>query len=107
MVADQARKRYSGLHLAARGAQVQEVLDRAVAALQAVQATAEAVRAQAQAHLWLPPTWRKAIIAVHRDNVEVLARLLARLHGVAEGFAALPVDPVLAALAPAPVQIPA
>jgi flagellar biosynthesis regulator FlaF len=75
------------LHLAARGAQVQEVLDRAVAALQAVQATAEAMRTQAHAHAWLPPTWRDAIEAVHRDNVRTLARLLARLQGVAEGFA--------------------
>ena len=105
MVADQARKRYSGLHLAARGAQVQEVLDRAVAALQAVQATAEAMRTQAHAHAWLPPTWRNAIDAVHRDNVRTLAQLRARLQGVAEGFAELPVDPALAAVEPAPVQI--
>jgi MoxR-like ATPase len=105
MVADQARKRYSGLHLAARGAQVQEVLDRAVAALQAVQATAEAMRTQAHAHAWLPPTWRDAIEAVHRDNVRTLAQLRARLQGVAEGFAELPVDPALAAVEPAAVQI--
>ena len=105
MVADQARKRYSGLHLAARGAQVQEVLDRAVAALQGVQATAEAVRTQAHAHAWLPPTWRDAIDAVHRDNVRTLAQLRARLQGVAEGFAELPVDPALAAVEPAAVQI--
>ena len=105
MVADQARKRYSGLHLAARGAQVQEVLDRAVAALQAVQATAEAMRTQAHAHAWLPPTWRDAIDAVHRDNVRTLAQLRARLQGVAEGFAELPVDPALAAVEPAAVQI--
>jgi len=105
IVSDLARKRYSALHVAARAAQVQEVADRAVAALKGVQATAEAVRVQACAHLWLPPTWRDAIVAVHRDNVEVLARLLARLHGVAEGFATLPVDAALAAVEPSAVQI--
>ena len=70
-----------------------------------LQATAEAVRTQAHAHPWLPPTWRDAIDAVHRDNVHALAQLRARLQGVAEGFAELPVDPALAAVEPAPVQI--
>jgi MoxR-like ATPase len=53
----------------------------------------------------LPPTWRDAIEAVHRDNVRTLAQLRARLQGVAEGFAELPVDPALAAVEPAAVQI--
>jgi MoxR-like ATPase len=75
----------------------------------AVQATAEAVRTQAHARmLWLPPTWRDAIEAVHRDNVRRCSR------GCGRGCKAwprdsptLPVDPALAAVEPAPVQIPA
>ncbi len=107
MVAEQARKRYSGLHVAARVAQVGEVEQRVLAALHAVGATQETVRIQAGAHPWLPPSWREAIDAVHQANVQQVAALRSRLQAVAEGFAALPVDAALAAPEPAPVPLPA
>ena len=107
MVAERARKRYSALHVAARLAQVGEIEQRVVAALQSVSATRDAVRAQAGAHAWLPPSWREAIDAVHRDNVQRAGALRSRLQAVAEGFAALPVDAALVTPEPAPVPLPA
>ena len=107
MVSEQARKRYSALHVAARGAQVAEIEQRVAEALESVAATVDAVRTQASAHPWLPPTWREAIDAVHRGNVQRVDALRARLHAVAEGFAALPVDAALVAVEPAPVPLPA
>jgi len=107
IVSDLARKRYSALHVAARVAQVHEARDRAALALQAVQAAGEAATAQARAHPWLPPTWRGRIDAVHRDNAQRLATLLARLQAAGDAFAALPVDASLAAEIPTPVAVPA
>ena len=84
-----------------------EIEQRVAEALQSVAATVDAVRTQASAHPWLPPTWREAIDAVHRGNVQRVDALRARLHAVAEGFAALPVDAALVAVEPAPVPLPA
>lgn len=106
LVAEQARKRYSALHVAARVAQVGEIEQRVAAALQSVTAALDAVREQARAHPWLPPSWRLAIEAVHQGNVQQVATLQGRVQVVAEGFAALPVDAELAAAAPAPVPLP-
>lgn len=106
LVAEQARKRYSALHVAARVAQVGEIQQRVTAALQSVTAALDAVREQARAHPWLPPSWRLAIEAVHQGNVQQVATLQGRVQAVAEGLAALPVDAELAAAAPAPVPLP-
>jgi hypothetical protein len=62
---------------------------------------------QARVHPWLPPTWRGCIDAVHRDNAQRLATLLARLQAAGDAFAALPVDAALAAEIPTPVAVPA
>ena len=107
MVSERARKHYSALHVSARLAQVGEVEQRVVAVLQSVSATLDAVRAQAGAHAWLPPSWREAIDAVHRDNVQRAGALRSRLQAVADGFAALPVDAALATPEPSPVALPA
>ena len=69
--------------------------------------SAQAVMAQAQAHLWLPPSWRDAIAALHQDNAQGLGALLARLDDAREGFATLPVDDALAGDAPRPVSLAA
>jgi hypothetical protein len=92
LVSERALKRYSALHVATRVAQVDEARERAAAALQAVVRTGQAVMAQARAHLWLPPSWRDAIAALHQDNAQGLGALLARLDDAREGFATLPVD---------------
>jgi MoxR-like ATPase len=107
MVSDRALKRYSALHVTTRVAQVDEARERAASALQAVQATGRAVMAQSGAHLWLPPSWRGAIEAVHRDNAQGLGLLLARLDALHEGFSSLPVDAALAGDAPMPVPLAA
>ena len=104
-VAEQARKRYSALHVQARLAQVDEVCERAAAALQTVQATADVVAAQAAAHLWLPPQWRDAIGAVHAANVAAVSLLGTRADAVREGFAALPVDPAMEGAIPPEVML--
>ncbi len=107
LVSERALKRYSALHVATRVAQVDEARERAAAALQAVVSTGQAVMAQARGHLWLPPSWRDAIEAVHQDNAQRVGALLARLDDAREGFATLPVDPALAGDAPRPVPLPA
>ena len=103
MVSDRAHKRYSALHVATRVAQVDEARARAASARAAVVSTGQAMMAQARAHLWLPPSWRDAIEAVHHDNAQRLGRLVALLDDLREGFATLPVDAALAGAAPSPV----
>jgi len=104
-LAEQARKRYSLLHVQARLAQLDEVRERAAAALQTVKATSNMVTAQAAAHLWLPPQWRDAISAVHAANVSAVAQLVARADAVHEAFAALPMDAAMEGGAPPAVVL--
>jgi MoxR-like ATPase len=107
MVSDRALKRYSALHVATRVAQVDEARERAVAALRTVQSTGQVVMEQARGHPWLPPSWRGAIEAAHKDNAQRLGALVARLDDAHEGFATLPVDAALAGDAPKPVPLAA
>ena len=101
IVSERAMHRYSALHVDARQAQVAEVLQRALATREAVRADAQSSLASAAAHLWLPPSWRVRIAAVHSANEAALAALLERLLQLQQGFAALPVDATRELAAPA------
>jgi MoxR-like ATPase len=100
----QRRRRYSPVHLAARQAQVAEVLQQAQAAMadfagrQAALATALAPR------LWMPQALVQRLPAAHGQTVAVLAALAARLQACHAGFAALPVDDS-GAKAPPPLAV--
>ena len=106
IVSDLALRRYSQVHVDARLAQVDEALQRATAAWHAARATGQQAMAGADAHLWLPPSWRARIAAVHRSNEEQAGALVAQLHAVHRGFAQLPVDDAAAACGtPAPMVV--
>jgi len=92
IVSDQALRRYSPVHVDARVAQVGEALQRATATLLAAQGGAQASIEAAQAQIWLPPSWRARIGAVHAANEELAATLVQRLGLVQEGFAGLPLE---------------
>ena len=104
---ERSRRRYSPLHVAARSAQVAEVAEPALAQLQALQAHADELCADLAHSVWVPPALREQVKARLDAGLQTLATLVARLHGLRDAFAALPVDPALQGAAPAPVHIAA
>ena len=104
---ERLRQRYSPLHVAARTAQVDEALQRALGHLQTLKTQADAVRAPLLAHPWVPPVLVAAVTAQLDANLQTLATLAARLQATRNGFAALPVDDALCGDAPPPVAIDA
>ena len=106
IVSDLALRRYSAVHVAARVAQVDEALARAAATLHSAQATGRASIAAADAHIWLPPSWRVRIAVAHRANEVLAADVLARLHALRQGFGGLPLDTSgVVGEAPAPITV--
>ena len=104
---ERLRKRYSPLHVAARAAQVEAVAAPALAQLQALQSHATGVRAALAGSVWLPPPLQQQVHARLDASLQTLATRVARLQGLARGFASLPVDAALRGEAPAPVDIAA
>ncbi len=94
------RRHYSPVHLAARLAQVDEVA--ATARQGEMEAAAAAARLAAALHgrLWLPPGLAQRLNGAHAQTLATLRALLQRLGECRAGFAALPVDEQLPALAP-------
>ncbi|MCB2016305.1 MAG: AAA family ATPase [Hydrogenophaga sp.] len=85
-----AHRRYGALHIQARVAQVSEVQQRVDAMHAEVHEVARTVLAQAQAHAWLPPSWRSRIEAAHAQRCASLASLSSRMADLHAGFSALP-----------------
>jgi MoxR-like ATPase len=100
-------KHYSAAHVAARCAQVAEILARVIEQHSVMQDNARAAQEGAAAHLWLPPSWRAEIDQTHAQALMDIGALAQQLAAVHAGFAALPVDPALQATTPPPVQIAA
>ncbi|WP_428421762.1 AAA family ATPase [Methylibium sp.] len=96
--------RYGARHIAARVAQLDELLARATAHLQPLRSRAAAMDEALRDALWLPPALAARIAAAHAASVQVVEALLARLQTVRADFAALPVDAAAAGVAPAPVR---
>ena len=98
-------QRYSPAHVAARVAQLDEVLagarPRRVAAAQAHQQLA----AQLAGRLWCPPSLVRGWLAVLADSHDSLAQLVARGEAARAGFAALPLDDQAPPQAPAPLSL--
>lgn len=103
IVSDRARRRYSRRHVDARVAQVAEIAQRCALALQAAQDAAQAALAGAHDHLWLPSSLLARVGAVHEANVALARTLHGDLQQVMRGFAELPVDAALQAVAPEPL----
>lgn len=100
---DRTRRRYSPVHVAARVAQVDELIDRARSAHRPVAAALQALRQRLAGRLWVPPERAACWCAAHEQTLQTLDGLLARLDAVRQAFAALPVDPALDdAVPPAP-----
>ncbi len=102
---DKQRRHFSPVHVAARLAQVDAVMQRAEAARAQVQAAHDRLATRLQARLWLPPTLADGWLGAHRQTLSTLAGLLARLAANRAGFAAQPVDEGLPALAPPPLVL--
>lgn len=103
ITSERALRRYSPVHIQARVAQCDELLERLLALHGEWLALAHAVLAQARAHPWLPPSWLLQIEAAHAERCSHLASLCAQHQSTRNGFAALPVDAEATASAPLPV----
>ena len=103
ITSERAQRRYSPVHIEARVAQCDELLERLMALHGEWLAVAREGLAQARAHAWLPPSWLLQIEAVHAERCGHLASLCAQHQSTRNGFAALPVEVDAAAHAPAPV----
>lgn len=103
---ERLRQRYSPVHIAARVAQVDELLQRLTREHKGL----EHLRAQAHAllrhRLWWPPELREAVLQRHDHACAQMAAWVERVRTVREGFARLPVDDTLAgAPPPAPITL--
>ncbi len=102
---EQMRRRYSLVHIEARLAQLDEIIGQARAQCDAVATLEQQLALRLQGRLWLPPELAQRMLGAHAHTCTVLQGLLTRLDGVRAGFAALPVDPQLDAMVPAPVPL--
>lgn len=101
----QQRRRYSSVHIAARVAQVDEILAQAQAARDDVHARDAALAQRLATRLWLPSTLAQRLRAGLAQTLAVLDALAERLQRARDGYAALPLDPQAAGGAPAPVPL--
>jgi len=102
---EQMRRRYSVVHIQARLAQIDEIIAQARAHSDAVATLEQQLALRLQGRLWLPPELAQRMLDAHAHTGTVLQGLLSRLGAVRAGFAALPVDPQLDAVVPAPVPL--
>jgi MoxR-like ATPase len=104
---EKLRRRYSEAHVAARLAQLDEVIAHAREQHEAAAARERDLAARLEGRLWLPPALATRMLAAHAHTRGVLAALLERLERNRAGFAELPVDVETEAARPAPVAIEA
>ncbi len=87
-----ARRRFSSVHIAARLAQLDEVLAVLDAAREPLQLDFARLQARLAGRLWLPPLQAARWTAAHRDTLALLDDLAARLADCRAGFSALRID---------------
>jgi MoxR-like ATPase len=102
-----ARKRFSAGHVAARLAQVDEVLQRAQAHIVPLRAQAEATRRALAGRVWLPPTLAAEWCNAQAATLQRLDEFVVRLQATRQGFAELPLDASSHDPAPQPVPLSA
>lgn len=98
-------RRWSPVHVAARTAQVDDLMARVQQLTDQARATHDALAARLAGRLWLPPALAGRWLGAHRALLDALAGLAARLAATRAGFAALPQDAALPADAPTPVRL--
>lgn len=86
------RPHYGPLHVEARVAQVDELLERAAAHLLPLRERALALQDALRQAPWLPPALARRIAQAHEDSVQTVSDRVERLRLVRAGFAALPID---------------
>jgi len=102
------RRRYSTVHVAARLAQLDEVLQRASLAFEVVGQRQAALQAALAPRLWMPPDLQQRLQAAHGQTLALLEGLRSRLQQARDGFAALPLEETTARIeAPTPVAFEA
>jgi MoxR-like ATPase len=101
---ERLRRHYSSAHVAARLAQVDEVIARTQVHLAPLEAHAEAMRRALAGRVWLPPASAARWQAAQAGTLARLQALLDRLAATRQGFAELPVD--AGRDEPAPLPIP-
>ncbi len=104
---DKTRRRWSPVHVAARVAQLDELLAHVADAQGAVELQAQALAARLAGRLWLPPGFVARWQGAHAQTLAVLGALRGTLERTRAGFATMPVDDTLPAVAPAPVALEA
>jgi MoxR-like ATPase len=102
-----ARKRFSAGHVAARLAQVDEVLQRAQGHLAPLRQQAEATRRALADRVWLPTALAADWCAAQAATLQRLDGMVQRLQAARQGFAELPLDSSGHDLAPQPVPLSA
>ncbi|EHR73305.1 MoxR-like ATPase [Burkholderiales bacterium JOSHI_001] len=88
-----SRRRYSSAHVAARLAQLDELLAPAREHQAAARGLCDDLARRCQARLWLPPEQVQAWGDVAAANLALLDGLVARAQALRDAFAALPVQP--------------
>jgi len=99
----QLRRHWSPVHVAARTAQLDELLVRAVGHADALRAQHGALEQRLQGRVWLPPELAAPLLGALAATLAMLDGFVARLHSVRAGFAALPIDATLPDTVPEPV----
>ena len=99
------RRRYSPVHVAARLAQLDELIGSAQDEARALEATATELAAALAGRLWMPPALVQRLNGAHRQTLATLGSLLDRAAACRSGFAALPMDAGLSAAAPPAVEL--
>jgi MoxR-like ATPase len=102
-----ARKRFSAGHVAARLAQVDEVLQRAQGHLAPLRQQAEATRRALAGRVWLPSALAAGWCATQAATLQRLDGFVQRLQAARQGFAELPLDSSARDVEPQPVPLPA
>jgi MoxR-like ATPase len=99
------RRRYSIVHVAARVAQVDEVLEGTREHQAALVAQASALRHALGERLWLPPDLASELQQGVDATCTTLENLITRLDASREGFASLPLNAEQAGEAPEPISL--
>ncbi len=102
---ERARQRhYSRTHIAARVAQLGDMLAQLLTAREKIAAEHTRLAAALAPRLWLPPLRAAQLLDGRTQTLRKLDDLIARLREAQAGFAALPLDEQLAEPAPPPVE---
>lgn len=101
---DSLKRRFSPVHVAARLAQLDELIDQVRGQREVLAARSAELAQRLAPRLWLPPALAAGWQASFGHTLALLDGLLARLAAARDGFAALPLDPQATEPAPPPVQ---